>query len=162
MQLFEEPIGSLFTDGPAIVVKVEQRREQRVRSIYDHRAMEWDEFGVVIYMAKGRALPDDKAVETRFVLVPDSGGCCQVPENAGRLLGHYRQNGRRWWAFLEKLGASVAPSPPVTDARPKSAAVSQPAKAAHGGSVAPPGKPSERQASPPAQRPSGTAAQGGR
>jgi hypothetical protein len=162
MQLFEEPIGSLFTDGPAIVVKVEQRKEQRVRSIYDHRAMEWDEFGVVIYMAKGRALPDEKAVETRFILVPDSSGSCQIPENAGRVLGHFRQNGRRWWCFLEKLGSSEAPSPPGAGEQRKSTGVSQPSKAAPGARVAPPAKPSVPPTSPAQQRPSNNAAQGGR
>jgi len=162
MQLFEEPVGSLFTDGPAIIVKVEQRREQRVRSVYDHRGVEWDEFGVVIYMAKGRALPDDKAHETRFVLVPDSNGYCQVPETAGRLLGHYRQNGRRWWAFLEKLGSSVTPSPPAPDGRQKSAAVSQPAKAAPVGRASPPAKPSGPPASLVQQGRSSSAEQGGR
>lgn len=162
MQLFEEPIGSLFTDGPAIVVKVEQRKEQRVRGVYDHRAMEWDEYGVVIYMAKGRALPDDKAHETRFVMVPDSSGSCEIPENAGRVLGHFRQNGRKWWVFLEKLGSSEAPSPPGPGGQRKSADVSQPVKVAPGARVAPPARPSAPPASPPQARPSGNAAQGGR
>ncbi len=160
--LFEEPVGTLYTDGPAIVVKVEQRREQRVRSIYDHRAMEWEEFGVVIYLAKGRALPDDKAHETRFVLMPDSNGSCQVPENAGRLLGHYRQNGRRWWAFLEKLGSAEAPSPPAPGERQKSNAVSPPGKGAPAARASLPAKPSGQQASRPPGSPSGNAAQGGR
>lgn len=162
MQLFEEPLGSLYTDGPAIVVKVEQRREQAVRGIYDHRAMEWNEFGVVIYMAKARVLPDEKAHETRFVMVPDSSGSCEVPENAGRLLGHFRQQGRRYWVFLEKLGSSEAPSPPAPGERPRSNAVSQPSKGAPAARVSPPAKPSGQPASPSQQKPVGTSAQGGR
>lgn len=171
MHLYEEPVGPLFTEGPAIVVKVEQRREQRVRSLYDTRGVEWEEFGVVIYMAKNRATPvqrgehwvmPDTAHETRFVLVSDVSGSCEVPENAGRVLGHYRQHGRRWWVFLEKLGSAEAPSPPAPGARQKSAGVSPPAKAAPAARAAPPATPSGPQASPPQQRPQGTSAQGGR
>lgn len=171
MHLYEEPVGSLFTEGPAVIVKVEQRREQRARSIYDTRGVDWEEFGVVIYMARGRAVPvqrgehwvmPDSAHETRFVLVPDVSGSCEVPENAGRILGHFRQQGRRWWAFLEKLGSAEAPSPPAPDGRQKSASVSQPSKAAPASRAALPAKPSAQQASPAQPRPQGTSAQGGR
>lgn len=171
MQLFEDPIGELLTCGPATVVKVEQRREQRARSIYDTGKMEWEEFGVVIYMAAARAVPvqspdgswgmQGDAYRTRILMIADSNGSCEVPDGAGRLLGHFRQSGRRWWAFLEKPGSSVAPSPPAPGAQRKSDAVSQPAKAAPGARGATPGKPSERQASPHQQRPQGSATQGG-
>lgn len=169
MHLYEEPVGSLFTDGPAIVVKVEQRREQRARSIYDTRGVEWEEFGVVIYMARGRATPvqrgehwvmPESAHETRFVSVPDVNGSCEVPENAGKILGHYRQHGRRWWVFLEKLGSAEAPSPPAPGARQRSASVSPPSKAAPDARAVLPAKPSGQHASPPPQRPQGTSAQG--
>lgn len=171
MHLYEDPVGALFTEGPAIVVKVEQRREQRVRSLYDTRGVEWEEFGVVIYMAKGRATPvqrgehwvmPETAHETNFVIIQDVNGSCEVPENAGRVLGHYRQNGRRWWVFVEKLGSAGGVSPPAPGARQKSTGVSPPVKAAPGARVSPPARPSAPQASPAQQRPQGTSAQGGR
>lgn len=171
MQLFEERVDSLFTDGPAVVVKVEQRKEPRCRSQFDTGAMVWDEFGVVIYTARAKAVPvlrgsswviPESAIETRFVKVPDINGSCEIPENAGRVLGHYRENGRRWWVFLEKLGSAVAPSPPAPGGPQKSRTVSHPSKAAPVGNVSPPAKPSGPPASPAPQRPQGNAAQGGR
>ncbi len=171
MQLFEEPVDSIFTDGPAVVLKVEQRREPRTRSLFDTRAMEWNEYGVVIYTARGKAAPvqkagewvmPDSAHETRFIRVMDVNGGCEIPPEAGRLLGHFRQNGQKWWVFLEKLGSSATAASPAPDARPQSRPVSQPSKAAPSGRAAPPGKPSAPPASPGPQRPQGTSAPGGR
>lgn len=171
MQLFEEPIGSLFTDGPAVVLKVEQRRQQRVRSQWDTRGVEWEDYGVVIYTAKAKAAPvpgpgghytmPESAIETRFIRVPDLNGGCVIPEGAGRLLGHYRQDGQRWWVFLEKVGVE-APERPGSAARPKSGAQSPPGKAAPSGRVSPPGQPSPRPSSQQSGSPGSTSVPGGR
>jgi hypothetical protein len=164
MWLFEDRIESLFTEGPAVVMKVEQRKDPR-RSEHQTRGIDWEEYGVVIYTAKSRATPvqrggswmmPETAHETRFVRVPDFNGSCQIPEEAGRLLGHYREQGRKWWVFLEKLGA--APSLPAPDARQKSAAVSPPAKAGPAAPARAPAKPSAPQASRPPDSPGSTSA----
>jgi hypothetical protein len=171
MQLFEEPVESIFTDGPAVVLKVEQRREPRTRSLYDTRKMEWDEYGVVIYTARGKPAPilkagewvmPESAHETRFVRVPDVNGGCAIPPEAGKLLGHYRQNGQRWWVFLEKLGSGATAASPAPAERPQSKPVSQPAKGAPAGRGGSQGQPSARPASPAPPRPPGTSAPGGR
>ncbi len=171
MQLFEEPIGDLCTDGPAVVLKVEQRKEPRFRSVWDTRGVEWVEFGVVIYTARGKATPvqrngewgmPESATVTRFIRVADHNGSCAIPPEAGRLLGHFRQDGQKWWVFLEKVGASAAPSPPVPGERPRSAAQSPAGKAAPSASSVPPRQPAAPQASRPQGKPDSTSAPGGR
>lgn len=168
MWLFEDRVDSIFTEGPAVVVKVEQRKDP-TRSMHATRGIEWEEYGVVIYTAKSRVAPvqrgghwvmPESAHETRFVRVPDHGGACEIPANAGRVLGHYREGGRKWWVFLEKLGAE--PSPPGPDARQKSASGSQPSKAAPAARAPAPSKPSAPPASRPPATPGSTSAPGQR
>jgi hypothetical protein len=166
LQLFEEPVGSIFTDGPAVIVKVEQRSEP-LRSMFDTRGVSWRKFGVIIYQAKGKASPVQKggewmmpetAHETRFLKVPHFGEGCEVPENAGRLLGHYEEDGRRWWVFLEKLGSASASAPPAPAERRKSAPQSPSAPRAPASSTGAP--PSKQPTSPPGQRPGSNAGRG--
>lgn len=163
MQLFEEPVGSIFTDGPAQVIKVEQRSEP-TRSGFSTTGIDWRKFGVVIYLAKNKAAPvkkgtgwdfADTAIETRFVKVAHFAEGCAVPESAGRLLGHYEEDGRRWWVFLEKLGSASASVPPEPAAPRKAAAQSPPAPRAPGASS--PGQSSKSPTSPPGQRPGSNA-----
>lgn len=165
MQLFEERLSSVFTIGPATIVKVEQRRDP-VRSMFRTSGVEWEEYGVVIYTAKQRAVPvhneggyvfPEGTVETRFIRVPDRAGSCEIPENAGRVLGHYREHGQRWWVFLEKPSPERAASRPAPAERPKSAVQSPNGKAAPSGQQAPR---ASQPSSPQQGKPGNTAAPG--
>lgn len=155
--LFEESVAGmtvveLYTVGPARVERVEQRTEKFAgpRS-----------YGVVIYRAKSLAYPiagkdgsfaeHPEAVTTRILKVrANSDGGCEEPANAGRLLGHFWEDGSRYWCFLEKDAEKA--SRPAPAARPKQAA----APAAHPKAPAPgagaPGKPSARPAAPPDEK----------
>lgn len=152
MRLFEDPLDTIFTLGPAQVLRVEEREVfQGFKSIRREP--------VVIYMAKQRAAPvergghwvmPDDAMETRFVMVPaETDGGCEIPPNAGRPLGHFRREGRRWWVFLEKLAPDSKGEAPGADVRKKSAAQSRVAPKASGA----PSVPAQR-APQPSSRPS--------
>lgn len=167
MQLFEEPVDSIFTLGPAQVLRVEERREpaddpKADRNNFKSR-VRWRSFGVVIYICRQKAVPVQKgeswvmpeeAIETRFIRVLGRANGCDIPPEAGRFLGHYQEDGQRWWVFLEKLGA--APSPPAPAARPRSVAQSPSAKAP--GSASSPAPRAPQPASPPQASPGKTEA----
>lgn len=159
--VFEEPIESLFTEGPARVLRVEERTE---RDVYTQRGVRY--YGVVIYQAKRKAVPrevggkwtyPDDAMETRFLKVrADSSGGCQEPPNAGRLLGHYRENGERWWVFLELLAPASSAESPGAAAPRKSDAGPPRASGTRAPAAAAPSKPSAPPASPRSASPGST------
>ena len=142
----------LYTIG---VPRVE-RVETRVEKFAGPR-----QYGVVIYRAQSLAYPiagkdgtfaeHPEAVVTRILRVRANGdGGCEEPANAGRLLGHYYENGSRYWCFLEKEPAKV--SRPAPGGRPARAGAPAARPAAPAKPAAAPGKPS----APPVQQPSGS------
>ncbi len=164
--VFEEPVDSIFTEGPARVLRVEERVEYYGDSLPGKRTSRT--FGVVIYQAKRKAVPHqvgakwvypDDAMETRFVKVrADSQGGCQEPPNAGRLLGHYRENGERWWVFLELSAPSSSAESPGAGAPRKSDAKPPRASETRAPAASSPDKPSVPPASPPSASPGNTSA----
>lgn len=168
MRIFEEELsGSIFTLGAPQVLRIEARVDLVVDGM--HGKPRKREYAVVIYQCKTGELPaprqigdswvmPDNAIETRFVQVTaEADGGCFIPESAGRLLGHYVRDGRRWWVFLEKLGSVATPESPGTGAPQKSAGVSPPGSRAPAAAASPKAQPSKPQAGPPAQRPGNTA-----
>lgn len=149
----------LFTVGPCRVERVEQRREPVVlehKFTLERMSGPMRSFGVVIFRCKERAAPvveregawvqNPSAVLTRIIVVraTRSGGCDE-PEEAGRLLGHYQQDGVRYWAFAHRDEARKTPE---SAERPSRAAQSPAASRASGASGGSPARPSAPQARP--------------
>lgn len=169
MRIFEEELDgrSIFTLGAPQVLRIEARSEV-VMGELDRRPRRRD-FAVVIYQCKTGELPaprqvgdswvmPDNAIETRFVQVTaESDGGCFIPENAGRLLGHYVRDGRRWWVFLEKLALPSSDESPGTAERQKSVSGSPPGSKAPVPGASSKAQPSRPQAGQPAPKPGNTA-----
>lgn len=167
MRIFEEELsGSIFTLDAPQVLRIEARVDI-VQGELDRRPRR-KEYAVVIYQCKTGELPaprqvgdswvmPDNAIETRFVQVTaESDGGCFIPEQAGRLLGHYVRDGRRWWVFLEKLGSASTPESPGTGGPQKSASGSPPGSKAPAAASSPKAQPSKPQAAPRDMRPGNT------
>lgn len=167
MRIFEEELeGSIFTIGAPQVLRIEARVDWEDQG--PARRAKRRDYAVVIYQTKSHEKPYPKqigeswefppeAIETRFVQVTAEGdGGCFIPEQAGRLLGHYVRDGRRWWVFLEKLGTSSTPESPGTGGQQKSASGSPPGRAAPAAASSPKAQPSKPQASQPAAKPGNT------
>lgn len=155
MRLFEDEISeTIATDGPCEVLCVDER------VTYDGRGddLRRRTFGVVIFRAKSRMYPRqgtdgqwrvaESAVETKLVLLRASLTGNELPREAGRYLGTYRENGVHWYAFLARKPQDVLR--PEGSEVPAGATGRGPAK--EGGPARAPSSGGQRANPPPAGR----------